>query len=116
MLKYNIEQINDIRVLSLEGQVSVMERHQLKDILDKEEETQECKYILDLSRVFYIDSMGIGFIQKLVIGHNNPRKLIIVSSKEYINYVIRFNKIHKLINVFFLESIEKAVEKFRKMS
>ncbi len=116
MLKHTIEQINDIRVIRLEGQVSVMERHPLKDILEKEEQTKEHKYILDLSHVFYIDSYGIGFIQNLVIAQHSSRKLIIVSSKEYINYVIRFNKIHKLINVFFMDSIETAVEKFRQLA
>lgn len=116
MLKQTIEQINDIRVIRLEGQVSVMERHVLKEILEKEELTREHKYILDLSQVFYIDSYGIGFIQNLILSRQNSRQLIIVSSREYINYVIRFNKIHKLINVFFLDSIEAAVDKYRQMA
>jgi anti-anti-sigma factor len=115
MLKYSVEQMNNIRIIIMEGQVAVNERNTLKKILENEKDVKEVFYILNLSQVFYIDSFGISFLQNLILGNDNRRKLIIVSEKEYINYVIRFNKLDKLMNVKFVGSISDAVRLFESM-
>ena len=113
MLKCNVEQINDIKVIVLEGQISVMERMVLKNILDKEKNNDQRKYILDLSNVFYIDSFGVAFFQNLLAGGTARRSLIIVSAKEYIRYVIRFNKLDKMMNIEIVLNMESAIKRFQ---
>ncbi len=113
MLRYHIEQINNIRVLVIEGQISVTERDILKTVLDKEKDVRDTNYILDLSHVFYIDSYGISFIQNIILGANGKKQVTIVSDKDYINYVIRFNKIDKLLKVKFVSSLEEAIDRYR---
>lgn len=115
MLRYNVEQINDIRVISLEGQASVTERDVLQSLLEKEREIEDIYYILDLSHIFYIDSYGIGFLQNLIVTSKNRKNLIIVSDRDYIDYVIRFNKIDQMMNVKYLPTIEEALAKFKEM-
>jgi hypothetical protein len=80
--------------------------------MDKEKCLPDKNYILDLSRVFYIDSYGISFIQNIILGTEDRKNVIIVSDKDYINYVIRFNKIDKLLKVKFVPTLEGAIEKF----
>lgn len=113
MLRYRIEQINDIRILVVEGQISVSERDLLKNLLEKEKIVPESRYILDLSHVFYIDSYGISFIQNLILGADSKKRVTIVSDKDYINYVIRFNKIDKLLKVKFVSSMDDAIDRYR---
>ena len=109
MLKYSIEQINKIRVLLFEGQISYMENEILKIIVTKEKEMKEVDYILDLSNVFYIDSYGISFLQNIILGSQNKRNLVIVSDRDYTAYIIRFNKLDKFYNVQVAKTIEEAI-------
>ncbi|OHD54196.1 MAG: hypothetical protein A2Y33_12895 [Spirochaetes bacterium GWF1_51_8] len=112
MLKYHVEQVNQVRIITLEGQLSIMEKDVLRGILDKEKDVKENEYILEFSQVFYIDSFGISFIQNILLGNSQKRKLIIVSDREYIRYVLRFNKLDKMMNVSFARNLEEGLGVF----
>ncbi|OHD59805.1 MAG: hypothetical protein A2014_12195 [Spirochaetes bacterium GWF1_49_6] len=109
MLKYHIEQVNQVRIITLEGQLSILEKDVLRSILEKEKDVKEFEYILEFSQVFYIDSFGISFIQKVLLGDENKRKLIIVSDRDYIRYVLRFNKLDMMMNVSFAKNLDEAL-------
>jgi anti-anti-sigma factor len=109
MLKYHIEQVNQVRIITLEGQLSIQEKDILRNILEKEKKVKEFEYILEFSQVFYIDSFGISFIQKILLGDETKRKLVIVSDRDYIRYVLRFNKLDMMMNVSFAKNVDEAL-------
>lgn len=112
MLRYEIREVNRIRVMRLSGQLSVTERTALRDILQKESFEAD-GLVVDMSQVFYIDSFGIYFLQNLLLKGSPKMKFAFVSNESYINYVLRFNKLDKMFEFEFVDTVENAVNRLQ---
>ena len=62
---FQVEKINDVLVVDVEGQLIVGNRQELKQKVLEELERGERKFIVDFEKTGYIDSSGLGVLVSL---------------------------------------------------
>ena len=62
---FQVEKVNDVLVVDVEGQLIVGNRQELKQKVLEELENGERKFIVDFEKTGYIDSSGLGVLVSL---------------------------------------------------
>jgi anti-sigma B factor antagonist len=62
---FQVEKVNDVLVVDVEGQLIVGNRQELKQKVLEELENGERKFVVDFERTGYIDSSGLGVLVSL---------------------------------------------------
>jgi len=62
---FQVEKVNDVLVVDVEGQLIVGNRQELKQKVLEELESGERKFIVDFEKTGYIDSSGLGVLVSL---------------------------------------------------
>jgi anti-sigma B factor antagonist len=62
---FQVEKVNDVLVVGVEGQLIVGNRQELKQKVLEELERGERKFIVDFEKTGYIDSSGLGVLVSL---------------------------------------------------
>jgi anti-sigma B factor antagonist len=62
---FQVEKINDVLVVDVEGQLIVGNRQELKQKVLEELENGERKFVVDFEKTGYIDSSGLGVLVSL---------------------------------------------------
>ena len=62
---FQVEKVNDVLVVDVEGQLIVGNRQELKQKVLEELERGELKFVVDFERTGYIDSSGLGVLVSL---------------------------------------------------
>ncbi|KJS21276.1 MAG: hypothetical protein VR72_11000 [Clostridiaceae bacterium BRH_c20a] len=100
----------EILIVSLSGEVTLLQSNELKEKI-KEELTRinTTKLVLDLSQVPLLDSSGLGMLISL-FKHVNQKEGIIVYTgmTDYVRKIIGFAKLDKIFSI--ADSAELAIE------
>ena len=62
---FQVEKINDVLVVDVEGQLIVGNRQELKQKLLEELQNGQLKFVVDFEKTGYIDSSGLGVLVSL---------------------------------------------------
>jgi anti-sigma B factor antagonist len=62
---FQVEKVNDVTVVDVEGQLIVGNRQELKQKVLEELENGERKFVVDFEKTGYIDSSGLGVLVSL---------------------------------------------------
>ena len=62
---FQVEKVNDVMVVDVEGQLIVGNRQELKQKVLEELENGERKFVVDFEKTGYIDSSGLGVLVSL---------------------------------------------------
>lgn len=62
---FQVEKVNDVLVVDVEGQLIVGNRQELKQKVLEELENGELKFVVDFEKTGYIDSSGLGVLVSL---------------------------------------------------
>ena len=62
---FQVQKVNDVLVVDVEGQLIVGNRQELKQKVLEELESGERKFIIDFEKTGYIDSSGLGVLVSL---------------------------------------------------
>jgi anti-sigma B factor antagonist len=62
---FQVEKVNDVLVVDVEGQLIVGNRQELKQKVLEELENGERKFVVDFEKTGYIDSSGLGVLVSL---------------------------------------------------
>ncbi len=105
-------EIGDIIELTLEGELSIFFKDDVENELQSQIDKGRYKFVIDLSKVTYMDSSGLSLI--ILAGnkareHNTNVKL--VSPAPQVKYVIDIARIEELISYY--ESTKAAIDSFK---
>ncbi len=102
---------NGIIILEIEGEIDLYNAPKLKEVVKKNVETQKYNIIINLSKVSYIDSSGIG---ALISSLSNLKKyqggLKLVKVMGSVKKVFELTKLTNFFEIF--EEEESAIKSF----
>lgn len=102
---------NDIVILDIEGEIDLYNAPALKDVIKENIEIQKYNIIINLGKVSYIDSSGIG---ALISSLSNLKKyqggLKIISVTGSVRKVFELTKLTNFFEIF--DSEEEAIKSF----
>ena len=105
--------IGDVTVLRLEGHLTLdAQERSLRQVIEHLIALKRTKVVLDLGRVPYIDSLGVGEIVRayaVVVRAGGSLKLAKVGDR--VHEVLRATQLTKVLAVF--DSVERAAVSFR---
>lgn len=107
----NTEKINDVTIVTLDGEINVNNAMDLRETFEKITAQQAPKVSVDFANVTFIDSSGLAVLIELVQNlqsHDGKLRLCHVNSK--IKGIFEITKIHKLIDIY--DTKELALEDF----
>lgn len=108
-MKFSEQELGDIIKFALEGDFSIFYKDEFEEVLKKRIGSGFGKYIIDLEKVDYIDSMGIGvLVEAGTAASKENHKVIIVNPTAKVRQVIEMAKLHKILEIS--ESEEVAVD------
>ncbi len=112
-MKINGKNLGEICVVELEGEIDAEHSAQLKSALAKYRETAPKKFVVDLSKVRFIDSTGLGIMISLMRSLNEQGgKLRLSGLNDEVRSIFQITRLHK---VFDLNSnLEEAIRDFQK--
>ena len=104
-----IQKIEDITIMVIDGMVTLGSDQQLKQAFRKEIDAGCRKLILDMMRVKYIDSLGIG---QIAGGYTDMEdvegQLVLARTNEKINELLRLTGLQNHIKTY--ATVEEAIE------
>lgn len=102
----------EIDILEFEGEVVFEKSNQLKEQAKKMLNDREItRLIVDLSRVSFIDSSGVGMLISLFKNiRERGGRMVLTSSSENVNKVLDLTRLDQIMEVY--DNIEGAVASF----
>ena len=102
------EDVDDVVVLHMSGQMREMGADALREDLDELLEDEHYKLIFDLGDVSFVSSTGLGQMMRAYRAVvSNGGYLRVVNPQPLVEEVFRFTKLHTLIGIF--PTIEEAI-------
>ena len=98
----------DILIFGATGELDVYSAHDFKDPLMEAILAKQKKIIIDLSKVTFIDSTGLGILvntAKHLRGHNS--KMVLVIKEDGIDQVFRVTKLDQIFKIY--QTQEEAI-------
>ncbi|MCB1193654.1 MAG: STAS domain-containing protein [Leptospiraceae bacterium] len=109
---YNLPEniAEDTCVLDLEGELDLYSSRKIQEFFDSIIQKGYQKICVDLSKVRYIDSSGLGIFLRnhTYLAKSGGYIRLIAPSKE-VNVILELTKLHKLLLKF--DSVEKAIKR-----
>lgn len=110
-MEINKRETNDIVILDITGEIDLYNAPEIKDIINKLVEEQKYNVIINLEKVTYIDSSGIG---ALISSLSNLKKyqggLKIINVFASVRKVFELTKLTSFFEIF--DSEDEAVSSF----
>ncbi|HRX15458.1 MAG: STAS domain-containing protein [Spirochaetes bacterium] len=111
-MEINQREINEIVLLDIAGEIDLYNAPEIKDIINKLVEEQKYNVIINLEKVTYIDSSGIG---ALISSLSNLKKyqggLKIINVFASVRKVFELTKLTSFFEIF--DSEEEALASFK---
>ncbi len=107
-MKLHHERINDISIITLEGDVYYSNNKELENKIDDELSDDMKKFLFDIRELEYIDSSSLGIMIK-ILKHNGQVKLILDEKNKQIKEVMELIILH-FENTGFFTDKEKAIK------
>lgn len=111
-MEIKIREANEVTIFDVEGEIDLYNAPALKDEIKKKIEEQKYNIIINLARVSYIDSSGIG---ALISSLSNLKKyqggLKIINVTGSVRKVFELTKLTSFFEIF--DSEEEAVNSFQ---
>jgi serine/threonine-protein kinase RsbW len=110
-MQAQVEKVNDVAVLALEGEINVTNSMKLRETFIKTVNEGMNKFLADFEKVTFIDSSGLAVLIEMVkrLKENNGR-LILCNVNVKIKGLFEITKVHKLIDIY--ENRETALAAF----
>ncbi|MFW5808036.1 MAG: STAS domain-containing protein [Spirochaetota bacterium] len=110
-MEINKRETNDIVILDITGEIDLYNAPEIKDIINKLVEEQKYNVIINLEKVTYIDSSGIG---ALISSLSNLKKyqggLKIINVFASVRKVFELTKLTSFFEIF--DSEDEAISSF----
>lgn len=87
-------------VLAMEGEVDVATSHLLRDELNDIVESGHRRIIIDMTRVTYMDSSGLGALVQVHRILGNKGSLALVGCRPAVERVLRFTQFDKVLDLY----------------
>ncbi|MDA3899212.1 MAG: STAS domain-containing protein [Spirochaetes bacterium] len=111
-MEINQREINEIVLLDIAGEIDLYNAPEIKDIINKLVEEQKYNVVINLEKVTYIDSSGIG---ALISSLSNLKKyqggLKIINVFASVRKVFELTKLTSFFEIF--DSEEEALASFK---
>ncbi len=111
-MEIKIREMNDVTIFDIEGEIDLYNAPTLKDEIKKQIEQQRYNIIINLAKVSYIDSSGIG---ALISSLSNLKKyqggLKIINVTGSVRKVFELTKLTSFFEIFNNE--EEAIKSFQ---
>ena len=106
-----LEKINDIMLVSLNGELNMDSTHRVREAFKKILKEKRVKVLINFDKVPFVDSSGIALLLEIVqsFGKANGRMCFCHVNKKIFS-VFEITKVHKLFNIF--DSHEDALRSF----
>ena len=98
----------DVLILGAKGELDVYSAHDFKDPLMEAVSEKQRKIVIDLSKVTFIDSTGLGILvnaAKHLRSHNG--KMVLVIKEDGIDQVFRITKLDQIFKIY--QTQEEAI-------
>ncbi len=107
----DLEKINDITLVSLNGELTVDNTHRVREAFKKILLEKRPKVLIDFDKVPFVDSSGIALLIEIVKGFAkiNGRACLCHVNKKIVA-VFEITKVHKLFGIY--DSHEDALRSF----
>jgi len=110
-MKIERNDVDDITVMVIDGMLTLGSDQVFADMLQKEIERGRQKIVLDMTKVKYIDSLGIGQIAGgFTALEENDGKLVLARTNEKIRQLLRLTGLQNHIETF--DTVEEAILAF----
>lgn len=109
----NITRKRDVLIVQLEGELDHHHAEEIRDSLDKQLEDLSIRHlILDLSRLNFMDSSGIGvFIGRYKTISKRGGQVCITNVSQQLGRILDLSGLYKILKVY--DTVEKAIEGIR---
>lgn len=115
MMNINKKMKNDIVILHIVGEIDLYNAPEIKDIINKIIEERNYNVIIDLEKVTYIDSSGIGaLISSLSSLKKYHGSLKIINVYSSVRKVFELTKLTSFFEIY--DSEQDAIEAFSQLS
>lgn len=105
--------VDNILIIDIIGEIDIYNSSNIKELIMKKIENGEINIIINLNRVNYIDSSGIGtFISCNSLLSKYKGKLVIENINESIKKIFRLTQLDTILNI--KNSEEEAINFFKK--
>lgn len=112
-MKVNAKEFNDICVLEIEGEVDAEHSVQLKRAIAKAREDFAKHFVLDLRRVSFIDSTGLGVLISLMRHLNeNGGNLRLAGLQDEVRSIFEITRLYKVFDL--TPTVEDALRDLQK--
>ncbi|MCE9624683.1 MAG: STAS domain-containing protein [Deltaproteobacteria bacterium] len=112
-MRVNAKEVGDICILEIEGEVDAEHSAQLKKAIVKARDEFAKHFILDLSRVSFIDSTGLGVLISLMRHLNeNSGRLKLAGLQDEVRSIFEITRLYKVFDL--VPSAEDALKDFQK--
>ena len=99
-MKINSKEVGDICILEIEGEVDAEHSVHLKKAIVKAREDYAKNFILDLSRVSFIDSTGLGVLISLMRYLNEKGgRLKLAGLQEEVRSIFEITRLYKVFDL-----------------
>ena len=114
MIKIIDETINEVAVCKIEGKLTGLDgkgkiQEKVKDLIDNKIVT----VVLDLTKVSWIDSTGLGeIIASLSSAKNNGGNLVLTNLQGPVQSLLKMTNLNQIFDIY--ENVEEALTKLKK--
>jgi len=114
-LKVTQKEIEDVGILEIEGEIDAEHAAQLKRAIAKAREDFAKNFILDLSRVTFIDSTGLGILISLMRHlKENRGKLRLTGLQDEVRSIFEITRLFRVFEIS--NSVEEALREIKPRS
>ena len=108
-MNIQVNQVDDIIILVLDGMLTIGSEQVFADILQKQLQGGSKKIVLDMTRVKFIDSLGIGQIAGgFTTLNENGGKLVLARINDKVKELLRLTGLQNHIQTF--PTVEEALQ------
>lgn len=111
-MKVNAKEIAGIVIVEVEGEIDAEHAPNLKRCLQKARESAEKGMVLDLKKVSFIDSTGLGVLISLMRQlKEQDRELRLLGLQDEVRSIFEITRLYKVFSL--CESLETAVQEIK---
>lgn len=114
MIKIIDETIDEVAVCKIEGKLAGLDgKGKIQDKVKDLVESKIVNVVLDLTKVSWIDSTGLGeLIASLSSTKNNGGNLVLSNLQDPVQSLLKMTNLNQIFDVY--ENVEDALSKFKK--
>lgn len=108
-MNIQVNDIDDITIVTIDGMITIGSDHKLANTFKEQIARQRLRIVLDMTRVKYIDSLGIGQIAGGYTALDEVNgQLVLARTNDKIKELLRLTGLQNHIKTF--ETVEEAIQ------